>query len=70
MSDHPHVKAIRVKHFWLFPGVGGQPEMLLVELYKPGEPGAEGPDACGVEKPYLSGLDPGPFADEETEARH
>lgn len=47
-SDHPHVKAIRVKHFWLLPVVGGQPE-----FYKPGEPGAEGPGACGVEKPYL-----------------
>lgn len=45
MSDHPHVKAIRVK---FLPVVEGQPG-----FHKPGKPGAEGLDICGVEKPHL-----------------
>lgn len=44
MSAHPHVKAIRVKHFELLPVVEGQPG-----FYKPGKPGVERPGICGVE---------------------
>lgn len=63
MRDHPHVKAIKVKHFWLLPWVKEQPW-----FYQPRKPGAEGPAPVewGSSTP---GLGQGSFAYEETEAR-